>query len=265
MRSAETHRDLPPGFEARELKPPARWQLLREGRFLFERLALSATLRRIEAAAPRGNGETVMVVPGFATDDRWTARLREFLSAIGYLVVGWGLGRNHGNVPKLIPAVIQQTERRVADRSVPIRLIGWSLGGYLAREVARERPDLVERVVTLGAPVIGGPAYTASASMYIRRGYDLDEIAATVVEREEKPIQVPVHAVYSRSDGVVAWRACIDRFENLRVEHYEVRSSHLGMVNSPRVFCLVAELLARPLAATFERFNGSTFGSSGIR
>jgi pimeloyl-ACP methyl ester carboxylesterase len=245
MSSAETHRGLPPDFEVRQLKPPARWELLREGRVLFERLALSASLGRIEAAAPRGNGEPAMVVPGFATDDRWTARLREFLSTINYRVVGWGLGRNRGNVPKLIPAVIQQIERLVADRGVPLRLIGWSLGGYLAREAARERSDLIERVITLGAPVIGGPSYTASAPMYVRRGYDLDEIAATVVEREQKPIQAPVYAVYSRSDGVVAWRACIDRFDNPRVEHHEVRSSHLGMVNSPAVFRLVADLLAR--------------------
>jgi pimeloyl-ACP methyl ester carboxylesterase len=249
MRSVDTHRDLPPDFEASELKPPARWELVREARVVWERLALISSLGRVEEAAPRGNEESVMVVPGFATDDRWTARLREFLSTIGYRVVGWGLGRNRGNVPKLIPAVIHQSERFVAERGVPLRLIGWSLGGYLAREAARERPDLVERVITLGAPVIGGPTYTASAPMYVRRGYDLDEIATTVVEREERPIEVPVYAVYSRSDGVVAWRACIDRFNNPRVEHYEVRSSHLGMVSSPQVFRLVAELLARSFPA----------------
>lgn len=247
MSGPDAPRDLPPGFEARELKPPARWELLREGRIVFERIALMATLRGIRASSPRGNGEPVMVVPGFATDDRWTALLREFLSSIGYRPVGWGLGRNRGNVPKLIPAVAEQTEILFESEGRPVRLIGWSLGGYLAREAARERPDLVERVVTLGAPVIGGPTYTASAPMYVRRGYDLHDIAATIVEREERPIQVPVYAIYSRSDGVVAWRACIDRFDNPRVEHHEVRSSHLGMVASPRVFCLVADLLARPV------------------
>jgi pimeloyl-ACP methyl ester carboxylesterase len=128
-----------------------------------------------------------------------------------------------------------------------IRLIGWSFGGYLSRETARERPELVDRVITLGAPVVGGPSYTASAPMCVRRGYDLDEIATTVTEREADPIQVPVFAIYSRSDGMVAWRACFDRFDNPRVEHHEVRSSHLGMVKSPPVFRLVADLLACPL------------------
>jgi pimeloyl-ACP methyl ester carboxylesterase len=190
-----------------------------------------------------------MVVPGVATDDGWTAQLRAHLSAIGYDVVGWGLGRNRGNVPKLIPAVIQQTVRLAADRGESVRLIGWSLGGYLAREVARERPDLVDRVITLGAPIIGGPSYTAAAPGYISKGFDLERIRRTVLERERRPITVPVFAVYSRSDGVVAWRACIDRFDNPRVEHHEVRASHLGLVNSPRVFSLVADLLARPLSA----------------
>jgi hypothetical protein len=81
--------------------------------------------------------------------------------------------------------------------------------------------------------------------MYIRKGYDLDEIAATVLARENAPITVPVFAVYSRSDGVVQWRSCIDIFDNPHVEHHEAASTHLGMVASPRVFRLIAELLVR--------------------
>ena len=187
-----------------------------------------------------------MVVPGFATDDSWTARLRSLLTSIGYEARGWGLGRNDGRVPQLVPAVVGQAEKLASEFGQPVRLIGWSLGGYLVREAARERPDLVERVITLGAPVVGGPAYTASAPMYIKKGYDLEAIAATVQKREDRPIRVPVFAVFSRSDGVVAWRSCIDTFDNPYVEHYEVVSTHLGMVNSPRVFRLVADLLARP-------------------
>jgi pimeloyl-ACP methyl ester carboxylesterase len=239
---------LPPDFDLRELRAPARWELLREGRVVFERLALIAALGRIRKASPRGNGEPVMVIPGFAADDHWTARLRGFLSQIGYRVQGWGLGRNRGNVPRLIPAVVEQIEKLHQEEDEPVCLIGWSLGGYLAREAARERPELVERVLTLGAPIVGGPSYTASAPMYIKRGYDLEEIRKTVLERERRPISAPIFAVYSRSDGVVAWRACIDCFDNPRVEHHEVRSSHLGMVNSPLVFRLVAELLARPVS-----------------
>jgi pimeloyl-ACP methyl ester carboxylesterase len=192
-----------------------------------------------------------MMVPGFATDDSWTARLRGFLASIGYEVRGWGLGRNDGRVPKLIPAVVEQTEKLTTEFGRSVRLIGWSLGGYLVREAARERPDLVERVITLGAPVVGGPTYTASAPMYLKKGYDLEEIAATVVERERRPITVQVAAVYSRTDGVVKWQSCIDNFDNPHVEHHEVASTHLGMVFSARVFGLIADLLARPAPRSF--------------
>ncbi len=244
MTDSTNTRGIPPDYDPADLRSPARWELVREGRVVFERLALAATISRIRADAPRGSGEPVMVVPGFATDDSWTARLRSFLTSIGYGARGWGLGRNDGRVPKLVPAVVEQVERVATEVGRPISLIGWSLGGYLVREAARERPELVESVITLGAPVVGGPTYTASAPMYLKKGYDLKEIAATVLEREERPITVPVFAVFSRSDGVVAWRACIDTFDNPLVEHHEVVSTHLGMVNSPRVFHLVAELLA---------------------
>jgi pimeloyl-ACP methyl ester carboxylesterase len=252
MQHHATNRGIPSDYDPADLRPPAWWELLREGRVVFERLALAATIARIRADASRGSGEPLIVVPGFATDDTWTARLRSFLTSIGYEVRGWGLGRNDGRVPQLIPAIVGQTEKLAIEFGRPVRLIGWSLGGYLVREAARERPDLVERVITLGAPVVGGPAYTASAPMYVKKGYDLEEIAATVREREDRPITVPVFAVFSRSDGVVAWRSCIDTFDNPHVEHHEVVSTHLGMVNSPRVFHLVADLLASsvPLRAT---------------
>ena len=245
MKTNLPDRGIPSDFDPADLRPPARWELLREGRVVFERLKLAATSSRIRAEAPSGSGEPVMVVPGFATDDGWTARMRAFLTSIGYDARGWGIGRNHGRVPQLIPAVIERCQRLAGDSGQPVRLIGWSLGGYLAREAARERPEMVERVITLGAPVVGGPTYTASAPMYLKKGYDLADIAETVLEREHRPITTPVFAVYSRSDGVVAWRACIDTFDNPCGEHHEVVSSHLGMVNSPRVFRLVAELLVR--------------------
>jgi pimeloyl-ACP methyl ester carboxylesterase len=246
MKAADRSRGIPDDFDPADLRPPARWKLLREARVVWEYAALKARLPRLVAEAPCGAGERVMVVPGVATDDSWTRRLRRFLVEIGYDALGWGLGRNHGNVPKLIPRVVEQTERLADESGAPVRLVGWSLGGYLAREAARERPHCVDRVVTLGAPIVGGPSYTASAPGYLRKGYDLDQIKATVVEREQRPIMVPVFAVYSRSDGVVSWRACIDTFANPRVEHFEVRSSHLGLVNSPRVMRVVADLLARP-------------------
>jgi dienelactone hydrolase len=128
-----------------------------------------------------------------------------------------------------------------------VRCVGWSLGGNLAREAARERPELVERVVTFGTPAVGGPKYTSVARMYRQRGLDLDAIEARFAERERVPIRVPVTAIYSRRDGVVAWRACIDR-STPDVEHVEVRGAHLGLGFHPAVYRVVADRLARPAA-----------------
>jgi pimeloyl-ACP methyl ester carboxylesterase len=227
--------------------PPSRLAIVGEARIGFEWLAMRSTLMH-RPKERLGSGEPVLVVPGFATDDSWTRSLRRYLVSTGFEAVGWGLGRNHGRVPELIPEVAERTRALVEETGQTIRLVGWSLGGYLAREVAREHPELVDRVITLGTPVLGGPKYTASAPMYVRKGYDLDEIEQQVTERETTPITGPVHALYSRSDGIVAWRACIDH-RNPNVSHHEVFSSHLGLVASPWVFRKVAKLLAGPVKA----------------
>jgi thioesterase domain-containing protein len=173
-----------------------------------------------------------------------TAALRSYLRWLGYEARGWGLGTNRGNLPKLVPRVISLLERHAEASGRRVRCVGWSLGGNLAREAARERPDLVERVVTLGTPAVGGPKYTSVGRMYRQRGFDLDAVEARVAERERVPIRVPVTAIYSRRDGVVAWQACIDR-SNLEVEHVEVSATHVGLGFHPEVYRVVADRLAR--------------------
>jgi pimeloyl-ACP methyl ester carboxylesterase len=211
----------------------------------FPRLALSAP--RL-AGGPPGRGAPVLVLPGFGAGDGSTLLLRGYLRALGYAVHGWGLGRNGGDVPELIPRVAERTERIAERAGRPVRLVGWSLGGVLGRETTRDRPELVERVVTLGTPVVGGPKYTLAGASYARRGVDLDEIERQVEEREAVPIARPVTAIYSRNDAVVAWKACIDRYST-DVEHVEVEASHAGLGFSARVWEIVAERLSRGLEA----------------
>ena len=222
---------------------PGLWGLVREvgGVLELPRLLLwSPWLAR----EPRGHGETVLVLPGFGTADGATAVLRAALRALGYDARGWGLGRNHGRVPRLLPRLVERVEASAEETGGPIALVGWSLGGYLAREVARERPDAVRLVITLGSPVVGGPKYTVTARRYTARGYDLDEIESQVEERAAMPLKVPVTAVYSKHDGVVSWQACIDRREAC-VEHVEVCSTHLGLGFSPDVLTIIVRRLAR--------------------
>ena len=194
------------------------------------------------AGQPKGTGQPVLLLPGYGAGDGSTAVLRRYIRYLGYDARGWGLGTNTGDVPALIPKAAQLVEEIAAETRQPVRLIGWSLGGYLAREAARERPAAVARVITLGSPVIGGPKYTAVADVYRRQGYDLDAIEAGVADRERVPLQVPVTAIYSKTDGVVAWGACIDS-QNRNIEHVEVRTTHLGLGFAPDVYRIIAQRL----------------------
>ena len=216
---------------------------------------LSSTLRR---AVPRTSSH-VIVVPGFGADDRWTRPLRTYLRNRGFEAEGWGLGKNlaglnlrhaledlsenwqftppdvyrgEAGVPYLCDLLAARIRERHRELDVPITLVGWSLGGYLAREAARDLPEVVDRVITLGSPVIGGPKYTAAAREFIERGLDLDWIEREIARREERPIRRPVTAIYSRSDGIVSWEAAIDR-NNPHVDHVEIKASHLGMIFNP--------------------------------
>ena len=192
------------------------------------------------AAQPRGDNNSVLVFPGFGGGDGSTALMRRYLRYLGYRVDGWGLGTNRGDVPRLLDELLALVERRARDDGAPVRLLGWSLGGYLAREVARDIPHAVDRVITLGSPVVGGPRYTLTAPIYRLAGADMDAIEAAIRQREKIPLRVPVTALYSKRDGIVHWEACIDRSSDC-VEHIEVNASHLGMGANAEVLRLVAQ------------------------
>lgn len=192
--------------------------------------------------APRGDGGPVMVLPGFGTGNASTALLRLYLSMLGYDVRGWRGGTNTGDPYKLVPEVVRHMLAINKGTGRPVALVGWSWGGFLARETAREFPKKVSRVITMGTPVRGAAKYTVFAPLYRRWGFDLDRMEEGVARRDKKPLSVPVTAIYSRNDRIVSWKACIDPV-NPVVDHVEVRASHLGMGFSPEVFLAVARAL----------------------
>ncbi|TNF87091.1 MAG: alpha/beta hydrolase [Gammaproteobacteria bacterium] len=226
---------------SRNILPPQPSALLNEA---LTPLQLSLQLSQTPnlALAPRGNGESVLVWPGFGAGNASTAALRAYLQFLGYNVAGWSQGTNSGDVLSLLDRLRDELISRRSPE--PVTLVGWSLGGYLAREVARDCPGHVRQVVTLGSPVIGGPKYTVVASAFERLGTSVDEIERLVDERYEVPLETPVTAVYSKSDGVVAWEACIDE-RSPNVEHVEVWTSHVGLGFSPEVYRIIAGRLAR--------------------
>jgi pimeloyl-ACP methyl ester carboxylesterase len=224
------------------LQPPHPSGMIREVRVLLE---LPRLLYRFPVLArqPRGCGQPVLVLPGYGAGDISTALLQGYLRFLGYRVRGWGRGRNRGEVQNLMPRVLKRLMSLARKSGQEVTLVGWSLGGYLAREAARERPDLVQRVITLGTPVVGGPKYTVVARHFHRRGIDMDAMEAEIELRNQILLRTPVTAIYSRADAVVAWRACIDR-NGLNVEHVEVRTTHLGFGFSAEVYKIIAQRLA---------------------
>lgn len=221
------------------LQPPNSSGLIRE---LFGLIELPKLLVRLPQLAlqPRGTQHPVLILPGYGAGDGSTAILKAYLRLLGYRARGWGLGRNKGAVAELLPRVLKRLASFSRRTNQKVTLIGWSFGGYLARELARERPDLVRQVITLGTPVIGGPKYTVVAESYRKRGIDIEAIAAEVEWRNQLAVlETPVVAIYSRADAVVAWEACIDR-QTPNVEHVEVKTTHLGFGFSPEVYKIIA-------------------------
>ena len=223
------------------IEPPSVFNALLEGRFVAEGAALLAQLPILTLTSPRGRGP-VLVLPGFMADDDSTWLLRRFIDMQGYRAYPWNLGRNRGRMLDLLPAV----QQRVLDvgGGEPVAMVGWSRGGIIAREIARERPDLVRTVCTLGSPVAGG-ASASNIAFWVARetGISPEQMRVIMASRQTRPIQTPITAVYSRTDGVVSWQACIDR-DNPHVAHVEVWASHVGMGCNAQVFRAVAEALA---------------------
>ena len=217
-------------------------------------------------SAPRGDGHAVLVLPGLLASDVSTSVLRRFVRRLGYHAVGWNLGRNRGptervvgELPRALAALAEQTGR-------PVSVIGWSLGGIYARELARRQPEHVRQVITLGSPFgmtddrqsHAHRAYQRSAHRHAKEG-------VPTRERLADPIGVPSTAVYSRNDGIVAWQACTGTESELH-ESVEVRCAHLGFGNDPATLWLIADRLAahpgrrkrfRPPARLRAHFPGS--------
>ncbi len=189
---------------------------------------------------PKGNA-SVMVFPGWQTSDVFMTPLRSSLRILGHRTYGWGFGYNRGEVEGMLPSVANSIAHRVRSDSKPLSLIGWSLGGVFAREIARDHPELVDQVITLATPVFGGPKYTRGASTYTREY--LDDIDRLVEERNKIPIERPITAMYSKADAIVDWRACVDTFSPM-VDNVEVQSTHVGITIDPDVWEIIAERLA---------------------
>ena len=196
--------------------------------------------------APRGDGRIVVDVPGWKASDRANSPLRGYLRHLGYDARGWGLGTNRGRPEQDALRLGESIVALSTSTGKPITLLGWSLGGLIAREVARNHPEHVSQVITYGTPVVAGPSHTLAASVFGRA--ECERIATLQIQLDtENPITTPITAIFTRTDAVVSWQACIDK-TSPNVEHVEVRSSHLGLGLDPDVWHVVARRLAADTA-----------------
>ena len=226
---------------ADEIPPLGLKDLLQETRCVPELARLAWQWRQVPTA-PEVAGQPVLLLPGFGASDWMMEPLRRYLMRHGHRVYRWGLGRNHGRLGQLLPGLRQRIQTIVEKRGEPIQVVGWSLGGYMAREIGRDNPEWFRHIVTLGSPVFGGAKHTIFQNRYQRQGVDLDGIAARIEARFATPLQVPVTAIYTKTDGIVCWQACLDH-RSPQVRHLEVSGSHTGLIYNPDTLKLVEQCI----------------------
>lgn len=192
--------------------------------------------------AARGNGQPAIVIPGFLSPDATTARLRDFLARQGFIAHPWTCGLNVGPMKRVIAEVERQLHQSADATGKPVALVGISLGGTIAREVAKSCPAAVARVITLVSPIhlpVTTPlAPLAEAASLL---WDLEELSALHAIAEPPP--VPVTALFSRDDGVIDWRASVPA-QAETVEIVEISGPHMTVCSNPQVQRIVAERLA---------------------
>ena len=191
------------------VRPPGLLKLALEGRAPFEFAAALAALPLL-TAAPRGDGHPVLVFPGLAASDLSTRPLRRLLRGLGHDARGWGLGRNLGPRAGVLEAARERVRRAADAYGGRVSLVGWSLGGLYARELAKEAPDAVRAVVTLGTPFAGSPRSTNAWRLFEWLNGRERRVSPRFAGLRRPP-PVPTTSIFSRTDGIVAWQCSVER------------------------------------------------------
>ena len=237
----------PESAHAAHNTPPSLWLLAMEFRGFWELGAVVPAwpaLRR----APKGDGHPVIVFPGLSASDSSTVPLRSYLGTLNYNVSGWNQGFNFGARAGVLDRVSRQVKETFDATGKPVSLIGWSLGGVYAREIAKLIPRMVRSVITLGTPFAGSPKSTHAWRIYeLTSGRKIDRESNRYDLPGAPP--VPTTSLFSRSDGVVAWQASIQQPSraNPHTENVEVIASHVGLGVNPSAWWAVADRLSQPV------------------
>jgi pimeloyl-ACP methyl ester carboxylesterase len=235
------------------IEAPNAFLMMLEARAPWEFAAMMAAVPWL-ARMPLGDGHPVLVFPGLGASDITTLPLRNFLHDRGYSPHEWKQGINLG--PRR--GVLDACRQRLCDihdrHGCKVSLLGWSLGGLYARELAKEMPDRVRCVITLGTPFAGHPRATNAWRVYeMLSGQSVSE-DVELVERIRQPPSVPTTSIYSKTDGIVAWQCSINPDEHANTENIEVHASHVGMGMNPLAMYAIADRL-RQDPERWQRFD----------
>lgn len=241
------------------LKAPGLLRMILEGRAPWEFGATLAAFSIVNVA-PSGDGHPVLVFPGLAAGDFTTVVMRNFLKSRGYSSYAWEQGLNLGPRPGVVEACVARVRQLHAEHGRNVSLIGWSLGGIYAREIAKMVPDVVRQVISLGTPFAENPRATNAWRLYQLVSGEQMPDEARIAELKTTP-KVPTTSIFSRTDGIVPWQCSIER-ETARSENIEVYASHVGMGMNPAALFAIADRLAQPEGA-WQRFDRA--GHSGVK
>jgi len=202
-----------------------------------------------------GDNHPVIVLPGFMSGDVSTKPLRKILDNLKYKSYGWGLGRNFGNEEDL-DLLLDHVDKIYHDHRISISIIGWSLGGIYARQLAKARPHLIRQVITLGSPFTGITDNNHAAWIHkmITSGKGEDIIDPELLADIPKPAPVPTTAIFSKQDGIVPWQYCLELEETDIHQNIQVYGSHIGLGVNPTVIEIIKDRLQYD-ASTWTRFE----------
>ena len=197
---------------------------------------------------PRGDGHPVYLLPGFTANSESMAMLRRWLDGLGYDAIPWGFGRNLGPRGMLVERLIAAVGDLAREHGRPVSLIGQSLGGVFAREIAKAIPNQIRQVITLCSPFRQTDTHGTAAGVLrlceMAAGKKAEDLQRRISDISH-PAPVPSTAIYSRSDGIANWKACIEE-ETPYTDNIEVYASHSGMSFNPTVYYAIGDRLAQP-------------------
>jgi len=229
--------------------PPSKLLALTEPSRAFGEFAAFIALRPLLSFLPRGDGHGVLVLPGFMASDSSTVPMRRLLSQLGYEVAGWELGRNLKVDNERVEAMGRCVDELYEKTGGKISIIGWSLGGVFARELAKQMPDKVRQVITLGSPISDNRRYTNARPLFEAiNGKRPQPMRTGQFKKLSDAPPVPTTSILTKADGVVHWKGSVQHPAdgNPATENIEVFASHIGLGVNPAVMLAIADRLAQP-------------------